>query len=125
MLTVSLIVFWMMDRDRRLTYGTNCHRQNISGQAVKLADSLAEVMETRIAPLQRRFGSVAETWKRLLPAELSAHSRPTAIGSGQLTVQVDSPSYMYHLQICRSDILRELQRQCPHAGIKHIEFVVG
>jgi hypothetical protein len=115
----------MVDRDKRPNHGANCRPESLSGQATRLGDSLSEVMENTILPLQRRIASVVEVWEQLLPPELSVHSTPIAIGRGQLKVQVDSPSYMYHLQICRSDILRELQQQCPRAGIQEIQFVLG
>jgi len=33
--------------------------------------------------------------------------------------------YKYELQLCASELLSELQQQCPRAHIKKIKFVVG
>jgi hypothetical protein len=40
-------------------------------------------------------------------------------------VQVDSPSYVYELQLCSSELLNELQQQCPKARLTRIKFVVA
>jgi predicted nucleic acid-binding Zn ribbon protein len=95
------------------------------GRAVRLSDTLSELMNNHISPRQARFGSIAELWSQLLPAELSRHCRLHEVSSGQLKVLVDSPVYMYELKLCSSELLEELRRQCPRAKIKEIKFVVG
>ena len=84
-----------------------------------------QLMDERISPLQARFSKIAELWSRLLPAELDGHCEIVDISGGQLTVQADSPSYVYELQLCSSELLEELQRQCPRARLVKIKFVVG
>lgn len=92
---------------------------------VRLGDTLSELVEAEIEPQRRRFESVAGLWSRLLPAELSGHCRIVGISSGCLKVLVDSPSYMYELQLCSSAVLRELQRACPQARLEKIKLAVG
>jgi len=82
-------------------------------------------MTEQISPRQNRFGVVAELWSRLLPGELRRHCDIVDISGGQLKVQVDSPSYMYELQLCSSELLKELQQQCPRARLTKIKFVVA
>jgi len=93
--------------------------------AVKLGECARELMKNRISPQQARFGSVADVWSQLLPTELRRHCKIADISYGQLKVLVDSPSYMYELQLCSSDLVGELQQQCPRAHIKEIKFVVA
>ena len=82
-------------------------------------------MEKRISPQQARFSQVVEVFSRLLPAELHGHCEIIDISGGQLKVKVDSPSYMYELQLCNSELLKELKWQCPKARLTKIKFVVG
>jgi predicted nucleic acid-binding Zn ribbon protein len=94
-------------------------------EAVRLGDVTRELMENRISPQQARFGPIAELWNQLLPQELRRHCKIAGISGGQLKVLVDLPAYMYELQLCSSELLSEMQRQCPRANIKKIKFVVG
>jgi len=82
-------------------------------------------MDKRISPQQARFSEIAEVWSRLLPAELCGHCEIIDISGGQLTVQADSPSYKYELQLCSSELLEELQRQCPRTRLTKIKLVVA
>jgi len=94
-------------------------------RAVRLGDTLSELMENRISPRYARYSSVIELWGRLLPAELSRHCKLADISEGQLKVLVDSPSHMHELRLCNSELLGELQKQCPKARIRKIKFVIG
>jgi hypothetical protein len=93
--------------------------------AVRLGDTLGEVIEDVIAPQQRRFESIVRLWSELLPAELNQHCRIVDISAGCLKVLVDSASYMYELQLCGSAVLKELQRACPQARLQKIKLAVG
>lgn len=91
----------------------------------RLGDALSQLMDGQVASRQRRFESIVGVWGQLLPAELSDHCRIVDISAGQLRVLVDSPSYMYELQLCSSAILAELQRRCPAARVQKISLAVG
>ena len=93
--------------------------------AVTLGECARELMENRISPQQAKFGLVADVWSQLLPTELGLHCKIADISHGQLKVLVDSPPYMYELQLCSSELVGELQQQCPRAHIKKIKFVVA
>ena len=95
------------------------------GRAVRLGDTLRELMEGWVSPRQARFESVLELWRRLLPVELREHCKIAGISGGQLKVRVGLSSYMYELQLCSSELLKQFQRQCPQARIKKIKFEVG
>jgi len=93
--------------------------------AVRLGDVLGKVMSERISPLQARFGDLADAWGEIVPDELYEHCEIVDARGGELKVCVDSSPYMYELQLCGSELLKELQRQCPQARLKRIKFVVG
>ncbi len=91
----------------------------------RLGDVVEQFMENQVSPRQVRFGQIARVWSELLPAELGEHCRISGISKGQLEVLTDSPSYMYELQLCSSELLEELQQRCPRFRITKIKFVVG
>ena len=91
----------------------------------KLGDTMREVLDERISPQQGRVSAAVEAWRRLVPVGLAQHCRVAGLTEGVLKIVVDSPSYMYELQLCRCELLNELQRECPHSRIRKIEPAVG
>jgi hypothetical protein len=93
--------------------------------AVRLGEIARQVMSGRITPQQARFGGVADAWSEIVPQELYEHCEIVDLTGGELKVKVDSSAYMYELQLCGSELLEELRRQCPRARLKGIKFVAG
>jgi predicted nucleic acid-binding Zn ribbon protein len=91
----------------------------------RLGDALVELMENQITPHRARFGSVAEVWEQLLPAELRQHCRIEGFKKGRLKVVAESPSYQFELRLCSSELVKELAARCPRAKVERIEIVVG
>ena len=114
-----------MDEEERLLNAVKWQKKPRPYHAASLGQVAQQLMDERISPLQARFSKVAEFWSQLLPVELSGHCEIIDISGGQLTVQADSPSYVYELQLCSPELLKELQRQCPKARLVKIKFVVG
>ena len=118
----------MTDKAKQLLDSSNISRlrtKRYSDNAVRLGETVKELVEGRISRQQARLGPVVEQWDRLLPDELREHCRIADISGGQLKVQVDSPSYEYELRLCSSEILAELQARCPGARIEKIKFMPG
>lgn len=113
-----------MDESEQLRNIVNWRKKQKRGGPVRLADALSELVENRVSPRQARFSAVAKLWNRLLPAELRQHCEITDISNGQLKVRVDSSSYMYELQLCSSELLGELQQQCPQVRLTKIKFAI-
>jgi predicted nucleic acid-binding Zn ribbon protein len=114
-----------MDDIERLQNTLDYRRARKSYGAVSLGRVAQQLLAERISPQQARFSQVDEVWRELLPAELHRHCEIVGISGGQLDVQVDSPSYVYELQMCRSELLTELQRQCPRARLTRIKFTLA
>ena len=93
--------------------------------AISMGQVAQQLIDKRISPLQARFSQIAEAWSRLLPAGLIGHCEIVDISGGQLEVQVDSPSYKYELQLCSSELLAELQQECPRLRLTKIKLVVA
>ena len=94
-------------------------------RTVRLGHVAQQLMDRQVSPRQAKYGAVIEVWRQILPAELSQHCEIVEISGGQLTVKVDSPSYKYELRLCSSELLRELQQQCPKARLTKIKFVIA
>jgi predicted nucleic acid-binding Zn ribbon protein len=115
----------MMNEDQKLRSAGKNRKDRYMNGAARLGDITKELLENRISPKQAKFGSIQEIWNQLLPVELRRHCKINGISGGQLKVLVDLPAYKYELQLCSSELLSELQEQCPRAHIKKIKFVVG
>jgi hypothetical protein len=115
----------MMKEQEQLQQTMKWRAKRHMDEAVRLGNVTKKLMENRISPQHARFGSIADVWDQLLPAELRRHCKITDISGGQLKVAVDLPVYKYELQLCSSDLVSELQQQCPRAHIKKIKFVVA
>jgi len=115
-----------MVEDEQLLHNTvERRRARKSDSTVRLGEVVQNFMTKWVSPRQARFGAVAELWSQLLPAELCRHCEIVDISGGELKVSVDSPAYKYELQLCSSEILEELQQQCPKARLTKIKFVVA
>jgi len=115
----------MMDEKGQLCNAVRRRAASNRNTTVRLGDAVRQLMEGRISPRQSRFESVAEFWSHLLPGELRRHCELAGISGGQLNVVVDSPPYMHELQLCSSQLLREIQKRRPQARIKKIRFLIG
>ena len=115
----------MMDEGGELHNIAKKQTERKRGTTVRLAEVARRVMDERISPRQAKLGSVIELWSELLPDELARHCKLVDVTAGQLKVQVDSPSYASELRWCSSQLIEELQRHCPQAGIKKVKFIIG
>ncbi len=115
----------MNEVDQLLLNAVEGRRVRKPDRTVRLGDVVQKFVTKWVSPRQARFGAVAELWGQLLPAELYRHCEIVDISGGQLKVRVDSPAYKYELQLCSSELLEELQQQCPKARLTEIKFVVS
>jgi hypothetical protein len=68
------------------------------------------------------------SWKTYRAANLGKVARQLMderISPQQARFQADSPSYVYELKLCSSELLEELQWQCPKARLTKIKLVVA
>jgi len=94
-------------------------------RTVRLGDVVQQLIDNHISPTCDKFGAVAEVWSQLLPPELAQHCQVGGISAGLLRVRVDSPAYMYELQLCSHELVEQLRQQCPQARIKKIKFTLA
>ncbi len=89
--------------------------------AIRLDGLLTKFMENVIEPKYEQFQNISEVLRNFLPSEIYEHCRIDSISAGQLKIYVDSPPYMYQLQLYSHDILEELKRCCPQYHIKRLK----
>lgn len=66
---------------------------------------------------------VVRTWDEVAGANTAQHTRPVAFSDGTLTVQADSTAWAKQLQLMRAQILSEILRRFPEAGVESIRFI--
>ena len=86
---------------------------------------MVEAFVERLEPIHTRCDSVAEVLESLLPPSIRPHSRLGGISAGTVTLIVSGASYMYELQLCKAELLLELQRLCPTARLRRIQIVMA
>ncbi|MFC1675870.1 DUF721 domain-containing protein [Planctomycetota bacterium] len=94
-------------------------------KAFAIGSLVGDILEKRLLPRQKQFGPIVEMWQQLLPEQLGQHCRLDSVHGGRLKVQVDSPSYLHELQICRDELLKQLQDGCPRARLRGIDFKIS
>jgi hypothetical protein len=114
----------MSDREKRISEN-GYHTDGQTVTVERLSDVIASMMMNKIMPQQELFCRASDIFKNLLPAEIYEHCRIDGLYNGQLRVIVDSPTYMYQLQMYSSNILVGLKRQCSKYRIKKIKFAIG
>ncbi len=115
----------MMDEIEQLQQTLDYRRRRQTHDATHLGRVAQQLLAEQISPQQVKFSQIDGVWRDLLPAELLRHCEIVGISGGQLEIQVDSPSYVYELQLCSSELLSELQRQCPRVRLTRIKFTVA
>ncbi len=82
---------------------------------------MVETFVGRLEPIHTRCDSVAEALESLLPPTIKPHCRLGGVSAGAVTLIVSGASYMYELQLCKAELLLELQRLCPTARLRRIQ----
>ena len=64
-------------------------------------------------------------WQKIVGPQLGHKTQATIIRRGALEVIVDSSPAMQQLAFSKSRLLKQIQDELPHAGIRTIRFKVG
>jgi predicted nucleic acid-binding Zn ribbon protein len=66
---------------------------------------------------------LSRTWAEVAGEETAKHTAPVALDGGLLTVQADSTAWAKQLQFMRAQVLTEIMRRFPEAGVDSIRFI--
>lgn len=95
------------------------------GSSVRLGRLVDTLLHETLKPAQTRLDPLAQAWDSVVPAGLARHCRVKGLVNGQLRIAVDSPVYMYELQLCSQDLLQALKQCCPKSGLRKIKLTLG
>jgi predicted nucleic acid-binding Zn ribbon protein len=93
--------------------------------SVRLGTVLEKYVQEQVAPKYEQFSAVEEAWRQVIPDELAQHCRCDGVSAGSLKIIVDSPAYMYKLQMVSSELLEGLEQLCRRQKIRKLKFVPG
>ncbi|MFH8251792.1 DUF721 domain-containing protein [Microbacterium sp. B2969] len=88
-----------------------------------VADVLSDLTRESGWESQLAREDVVRTWAEVAGADTARHTRPVAFLDGTLTVQADSTAWAKQLQLMRAQILSEILRRFPEAGVEGIRFI--
>ena len=66
---------------------------------------------------------IHRAWKAILTEKKQKHTSITGYKDGWLTVQVDTPTWLYQMKVEKLKILKQLQEEVP--DLKNIRFKIG
>ena len=66
---------------------------------------------------------IQDDWYKVAGEQARQHTKISGIKEGMLIVYVDSPAWLFQMNLKRVPILRELQKE--HAEIKKLIFKIG
>jgi hypothetical protein len=106
----------------KFTLANRSNKESIS--SIRLDSLITDFMENVIEPKHERFQKISDVLGHFIPSGIYEHCRIDSISEGQLNIYVDSPSYMYQLQLYSADILSQLKRCCPQYHIKRLKTAI-
>jgi hypothetical protein len=114
----------VIDQDEQLRNITNWKKPKDHAPA-RLGTLLDDYIRDEVSPKYRQFSSVEQAWRQVVPDELAAHCWCDGISSGQLKIVIDSPAYMYKLQMISAELIEKLGQICRRPRIRTLKFVPG
>jgi hypothetical protein len=97
-------------------------------QAAPIGEALAKFMAPGPAGLTQRYETASQIrtlWTQLLPAVLAQHCRVVDLSQGLLTVEADSPSFLYEMRISSQQLIGFLRQGCPSAKVRAIKVILA
>jgi len=64
-------------------------------------------------------------WPDMMGPKIAEQSEPESLKNGVLTVRVENPAWLHHLNFLREELLQRLSKQLPSVKIKEIRFRQG
>ncbi len=71
----------------------------------------------------QRNAALVDAWEAIVPPGLKPWCRLDSVAGQVLTIQAAPGPYMHQIQIMQYELLAELRRQCPAAGIRKLRVI--
>ena len=68
---------------------------------------------------------ILNVWQGIVGKDASSHSRPASIRRNILTIEVDSSTWFYSLNLKKKSILKDINRELGEDKIEDIRFRMG
>ena len=97
-------------------------------KAAPLSETLAKFVEPGPCAITKRYETgvqLRQHWGRILTPEMAQHCRIVDFSQGLLTVEADSPSFLYELRISNQQLVAALRQSCPSAKIRAIKVMLA
>ena len=95
----------------------------------KRPEDIKDILSKLITKIQRRGPGTKEkisnAWQRAAGEKAEPHSRPVTIKRKILTVEVDSSTWIYALNLKKKNILDYLKKELGEDKIKDVRFRMG
>ncbi len=68
---------------------------------------------------------IVAAWKKAAGERAANHSRPVSIRQKVLTIEVDSSTWLYTLNLKRASILKDIKKELSEYKVKNVRFRMG
>lgn len=68
---------------------------------------------------------ILNTWQDIVGEKASSHTRPVGIRRKVLTIEADSSTWLYELNLKKKAILKDMNKRLPQHKIEDIRFRMG
>ena len=114
------------DHDAMARAEENFRDRRVRERIPHTAGELISKLISRRGFTQMQFNEELQlAWQGIIGPELAGRTQATIIRRGALEVIVDSSPAMQQLAFAKSTLLKQIQHELPHAGIRALRFKVG
>ncbi len=71
----------------------------------------------------QRNAALVDAWEAIVPPGLKAWCRLDSVAGQVLTIQAAPGPYMHQLRMMQSELVEELHRRCPRAGVRKLHLI--
>ena len=69
--------------------------------------------------------TIVKAWASIVGDKAAGHSKPTGVQRNVLTIEVDSSSWLYNLNLKKRAIVKDIKSQLKKHKIEDIRFRIG
>ena len=71
----------------------------------------------------KKQGQVVDLWNKMMNNQLRRHCKLSKIQGGVVEIGVEPGAYMHEMQMCKADVLKYIQENCPASAIRMIRLI--
>lgn len=91
-------------------------------------DSVKNIIEQILGEIKKNNlprAGIVDIWKEIAGKKAVRHTRLVTFKAGTLTVNVDSTSWLYELNICKPLLMRKMKKKLSDRPLKELRFRIG